>query len=68
MRSVPYGQFTMGYESYGENHQVTLNTPTLTKPKIINTAYKRCVDAGKCLPPIANLKDFYENSEFTITL
>ena len=64
MRSVPAGEFTMGTESFGENHQVTLDAYFIDQYEVTNTAYKRCVDAGKCLPPIANEKSYYENSEF----
>lgn len=51
MRAVPAGEFTMGFEGYGNDHKVTLDAYFIDQYEITNAAYKRCVDAGQCIQP-----------------
>ncbi len=51
MRAVPAGEFTMGFEGYGNNHQVTLDAYFIDQYEVTNAAYKNCVDAGQCIQP-----------------
>jgi formylglycine-generating enzyme required for sulfatase activity len=64
MQAIPAGKFIMGTKDYGEDHQVTLDAYYIDKYEVTNAAYKLCVDAGSCLPPISNFKMYYEKPEY----
>jgi serine/threonine-protein kinase len=52
---VPAGEFTMGSNDYGSEeppHTVYLDAFWIDKYEVTNTLYKKCVDAGKCQPPL----------------
>jgi serine/threonine-protein kinase len=52
---VPAGEFTMGGNDYGSEeppHTVYLDAFWIDKYEVTNALYKKCVDAGKCQPPL----------------
>ena len=72
MMFVPAGAFSMGSDSgYGDEkpiHSVTLDAYFIDKYEVTNAAYKRCVDAGVCNPPLdagsRTRSSYYSNPEF----
>jgi formylglycine-generating enzyme required for sulfatase activity len=76
MRLVPAGEFTMGTNDVLESdtgkekpvHTVYLDSYYIDKFEVTNFAYKSCVDAGVCIPPIDSSTDiqasYYGDSKF----
>jgi formylglycine-generating enzyme required for sulfatase activity len=75
MMYIPAGTFPMGEEN-GDNeklHSVYLDGYYIDKYEVTNSAYRRCVDVGKCIPPKQSNSDerspimrssYYGNAEF----
>jgi len=69
---VPEGIFTMGSENGDQNekpvHQVDLDTFYIDKFEVTNAAYRACVLADACKPPLQNISylrpDYYDSSQF----
>jgi eukaryotic-like serine/threonine-protein kinase len=69
---VPAGEFIMGSESGDDDekpvHTVYLDAYYIDKYEVTNAAYKVCVDAGGCTPPMQtnsySRSSYYDNSEF----
>ena len=73
MRLVPYGNFTMGSDTYAPGakpaHQVYLDTYYIDKFEVTNALYKACVDAMMCDPPNETNSDtpplsYFDNSQY----
>jgi formylglycine-generating enzyme required for sulfatase activity len=76
MRLVPAGEFAMGtndvleFDTGAEKpvHTVYLDSYYIDKFEVTNLAYKSCVDAGVCIPPIDSSNDvqasYYSDSKF----
>jgi serine/threonine-protein kinase len=69
---VPAGEFTMGSDDGGPNeqpvHQVYLDGYWIDVYEVSNAQYKKCVDAGRCKPPVtstsARRPSYFGNPEF----
>ena len=72
MMYVPVGEFAMGSDSGGSDekpvHTLYLDAFWIDKFEATNALYKKCVDAGKCLPsnPTSSYtrSAYYGNSQF----
>jgi len=72
MLLIPAGEFTMGSNNGDSDeepiHRVYLSDYYIDKYEVTNATYKRCVDAGECIPPKqsdSNTRSaYYGNSEF----
>ncbi len=69
---VPAGEFTMGSNDGDDDekppHTVYLDAFWIDKFEVTNALYKKCVDAGKCIPPSERKSytrsSYYGNSQF----
>ncbi len=69
---VPAGAFQMGSEDGNSDekpvHTVTLDAFWIDRTEVTNAQYKRCVDAGGCMPPSSfksyTRESYYGNPEF----
>ncbi len=61
---IPEGIFIMGSDDDPKSkefpaHGVFINAFWMDKIEVSNAMYKKCVDAGECLPPVPRLNPYY---------
>ncbi len=72
MVRVPVGEFTMGSDTGNADekpaHKIVLNSFYMDKYEVTNAAYKVCVDASACAPPMkvssSTHQDYFGNLTF----
>lgn len=66
MTLVPAGEFIMGnpYDVSYPEHIVYLDNYYIDTYEVTNRAYRDCVTAGGCEPPLFSDNEFYNNPEF----